>query len=174
MADNIKFIIKWGGAAITDKGAFETLNQPTLDAVAADVRDALQNTSIDSNVVIVHGAGSFGHFQASEYGVAKGGLGQAEVRKGFALTRQSVLKLNHAVIDVLLQLGVNACGQSPCGGWTTSGRQVTQVRISLPILPTSPARQDTLKSMCRKEVISFLSAVLWQEHRRNDALELPG
>lgn len=38
-----------------------------------------------ADTVIVHGAGSFGHHQASQYGVAKGPLPQAA--RGFALTR---------------------------------------------------------------------------------------
>lgn len=38
--------------------------------------------------------------------------------------RASVTKLNHLVVEALLEAGVPAVGVSPCGFWTTSDRQV--------------------------------------------------
>lgn len=129
-------IIKLGGAAITRKDELETLNEEALNAVSADIAastsaggPASEHMAPEAyDTIVVHGAGSFGHFQASQYGVSRGGLHNAGVRKGFALTRQSVLKLHQLVVGALLARGVNACGQSPCGSWSTDGRKVAQVR----------------------------------------------
>ena len=62
----IDVVVKLGGSAITDKAAFETLAAESLAAAAAAIAAGGQRT------VVVHGAGSFGHFQAREHAVSKG------------------------------------------------------------------------------------------------------
>ncbi|XP_044949104.1 isopentenyl phosphate kinase-like isoform X4 [Hordeum vulgare subsp. vulgare] len=47
---------------------------------------------LDSNFVVVHDAGSFGHFQACRSGVHKGGLHSTLVKAGFMATRISISK----------------------------------------------------------------------------------
>lgn len=74
-------IVKLGGAAITKKDVFETLDEETLSSAA------LHLASVPGRLVVVHGAGSFGHFQAGEYGVSRGPITDARVLKGFCLTR---------------------------------------------------------------------------------------
>jgi hypothetical protein len=113
-------IVKLGGAAITVKAQFETLDVGVLNSIAGDLASC--GTTAGSSV-IVHGAGSFGHFQAKQYGVALGGLDLTSVKEGFALTRcvtglvvscnhlyvpdkldmsrLSVTKLNHLVVTAL-------------------------------------------------------------------------
>ena len=88
-------------------------------------------------VVLIHGAGSFGHFQAKKYTLSSGGSID-EWKQGTTLTRQryvvtlaktyqvsslaryneivvyfSVLKLNGLVVDALIKEGVPAVGISP-------------------------------------------------------------
>lgn len=97
-------IVKLGGSAITEKDNFETVKQEVLDATAHHISTAVRESGLD--VIVVHGAGSFGHFQAHEYGVSKGGLvdveGISHWEKGFALTRESVTSLNKLVVHALL------------------------------------------------------------------------
>lgn len=59
-------VLKLGGSVITDKDRPDTLDGEMLDSVA----DAVGDAQID-NLVLVHGAGSFGHHHASEHGVSK-------------------------------------------------------------------------------------------------------
>jgi len=59
MAPNL-VIIKLGGAAITRKQTFETLNDDVLDLCASHIAQLHANRV---RLVIVHGAGSFGHHQ---------------------------------------------------------------------------------------------------------------
>ncbi|KAL8527339.1 hypothetical protein ACS0TY_005270 [Phlomoides rotata] len=51
--------------------------------------------------VVVHGACSFGHFQASKSGVHKGGLSRPLVKSGFVATRISVTTLNLEIVRAL-------------------------------------------------------------------------
>jgi isopentenyl phosphate kinase len=156
-------VVKLGGAAITWKDTMETLNEPALKACATAIARAVQledERCVDEDdedtegrrggrrvkgIVVVHGAGSFGHFQAQRYGVSKGVTSvpfesnskyrgesvvdatrramrdSPELLKGVAETRQSVTKLNHLVVAALLAEGVPAVGMSPFGGWVTRG-----------------------------------------------------
>ncbi|KAF6147204.1 hypothetical protein GIB67_039334 [Kingdonia uniflora] len=54
-----------------------------------------------NNFVVVHGAGSFGHFQASRSGVHKGGIHIPLVKAGFVATRISVTSLNLEIVRAL-------------------------------------------------------------------------
>jgi hypothetical protein len=62
-------LVKLGGSAITVKESLETLHEDGLARGCAAVRDAAKQSN--ATVVVVHGAGSFGHFHASQSGVAK-------------------------------------------------------------------------------------------------------
>eukprot|EP00891_Asterochloris_glomerata_P001019 jgi/Astpho2/1019/e_gw1.00016.175.1_t len=153
----VRVIIKLGGAAITDKEQFETAKQDVIQQLAQQIANML--TCQGGAAIIVHGAGrcccrsdigglqfisvqqssecymcacSFGHHQASQYGVAAGGISRPDVRHGFALTRQSVLKLNQLVVPCNPKFtpaaaeGLPACSVSPCLAWVTSNRHVTE------------------------------------------------
>lgn len=65
--------------------------------------------------VVVHGAGSFGHFEASQYGITKPNTPQQTLLEGFAKTRRSVTRLNHLVVSALIDAGIPAVGVSPFG-----------------------------------------------------------
>ena len=75
--------------------------------------------------VIVHGAGSFGHHTAKEFGLSGqsvppsnnvNGVHQTRFMEGLAKTRLSVQSLNHEVVSSLVQHGIPAVGISPCFG----------------------------------------------------------
>jgi isopentenyl phosphate kinase len=65
--------------------------------------------------VVVHGAGSFGHFEASQYGITKPDTPQHTLLEGFAKTRRSVTLLNHLVVSAMIDAGLPAVGLSPYG-----------------------------------------------------------
>jgi isopentenyl phosphate kinase len=112
-----------------------------------EVVDSCSNTSSSSSkndsglaYVVIHGAGSFGHFSAKEYGLkgqfptptltthnqtsssSLSSLSQLSMKErrykkqGLTKTRLSVQKLNHHVVESLVAHGVNAVGMSPCFG----------------------------------------------------------
>ncbi|KAJ8024190.1 Isopentenyl phosphate kinase [Holothuria leucospilota] len=125
----VECIIKLGGSAITKKDEFETVNRSTWPSALSTFRH------IKGRYIIVHGAGSFGHFQAKEFGVNEGFPEDrsliektAYVRKGFANTRLSVTKLNHMVVAAFVESGIPAVSVSPFCGWRT--RDKTEVTSS--------------------------------------------
>ncbi|XP_047322679.1 isopentenyl phosphate kinase [Impatiens glandulifera] len=82
--------------------------------------------------VVVHGAGSFGHFQASKSGVHKGGLNQPLVKAGFVATRISVTSLNLDIVRALAREGIPSVGMSPFAcGWLTNERNIESADIQM-------------------------------------------
>jgi len=120
-SDQVDVVVKIGGSACTKKADFETLNVEALEASAAQLA-ALRAEGI--SMAVIHGAGSFGHQQAKEYGVSKGtadeeGDVSAEILpdrllEGIAKTRLSVTTLSHHVITTLVKHGLPAVAISPC------------------------------------------------------------
>ncbi len=94
-------VLKLGGSVITDKSREETVDDRSLDRVAAAIGDAA-----DSRLVLVHGAGSFGHTYASAYNVTttNGTRDPAAIRA----IHDSMKRLNVAVLDALADYDVPA------------------------------------------------------------------
>ncbi|KAG6599016.1 Isopentenyl phosphate kinase, partial [Cucurbita argyrosperma subsp. sororia] len=64
--------------------------QPGKSDIACTADDFGEHeVGLASPFIVVHGAGSFGHFQASKSGVHKGGLDRSLVKAGFVATRIS-------------------------------------------------------------------------------------
>ncbi|XP_058194618.1 isopentenyl phosphate kinase [Rhododendron vialii] len=85
-----------------------------------------------SHFIVVHGAGSFGHFQASKSGVHKGGLNQPLVKAGFVATRISVTSLNLEIVRALAREGVPSIGMSPFAcGWLTCEKNIASADVSM-------------------------------------------
>ena len=62
-------LVKVGGSAITDKATLEILKERELREFARQVAEVVQG---GVRLVLVHGAGSFGHFQARQFRVKTG------------------------------------------------------------------------------------------------------
>ncbi|XP_070605036.1 uncharacterized protein [Erythrolamprus reginae] len=131
MAAAVDCILKLGGSALTQKNQLETLKMESLRRAAALVSKLWKVG--ERRCIVVHGAGSFGHFQAREYGVALGTSGRSaasdNLRQGLCLTRLSVTKLNHLVTEQLISVGVPAVGISPFGTWQTTNKNVVKAAI---------------------------------------------
>ena len=105
----VDVIVKLGGAAITVKdGEPDTPDLDALKICCGTIADAVNthgwsDTRQFLKVIVVHGAGSFGHPQAKEYGVANGGDvgGNAKLKEGIEKTKTSVRKLCKLVCDEL-------------------------------------------------------------------------
>ncbi|KAH1031392.1 hypothetical protein J1N35_043566 [Gossypium stocksii] len=102
-----------------------------ISSSLCDFGDQYQFNVDFSKFVVVHGAGSFGHFQASKSGVHKGGLNQPLVKAGFVATRISVTTLNLEIVRALAREGIPSIGMSPYScGWSTSERNVASADLS--------------------------------------------
>lgn len=105
-------IVKLGGSALTDKSKFETMKDEVLRNVTDQIRSAIETHGDKIYIVLVHGAGSFGHFQAREFGVRQGGRNDSWLQ-GFSATRLSVTQLNHFVVSSCVSSSIAAVGLSP-------------------------------------------------------------
>ena len=141
-------LVKYGGSAITNKSTFETANHDIISNNAKDIRSCIRYNDLNGSksdrnfVILIHGAGSFGHFQASIYGLSNGGhssdcslkheipitpcgINEADSvdvtntelnmpcwHRGLILTRQSVLKLHKHVVDTHISEGIPAVAVS--------------------------------------------------------------
>ena len=108
------FIVKLGGSSITKKDEFETLKAEALTQTAAALAEAWRNITISTtnHLLIVHGAGSFGHQHAHHYNIKNGGRVDGDWREGFSKTRESVTKLNRHVVSALVAEGLPAVSMS--------------------------------------------------------------
>ncbi|KAJ7331817.1 hypothetical protein JRQ81_013997, partial [Phrynocephalus forsythii] len=104
-------ILKLGGSALTQKDQLETLKAPSLRRAAALVAQLCK--ARERRCIVVHGAGSFGHFQAKKHEVGTGthkeSAASDSLRQSLCLTRLSVTK--------------------PFGTWKTTGKNVSQAGI---------------------------------------------
>lgn len=116
-------VIKLGGSVITKKseGKLE-VDAKNLKRVCREVSQALKEGGF--NLVVVHGAGPFGHVLAKKYLLAEGLRGRKQV-EGMAKTHASMEKLNAAVVSALQDAGVPAIAFQPsAGGVLEDGRLV--------------------------------------------------
>lgn len=97
-------VVKFGGSALTNKDKFESLRDATLSIVSEQIKQLLAENHL---IILIHGAGSFGHFTAKSYRLSKGG-DESSWKDGVSLTRRSVTKLNGFVLDALLSAAIPA------------------------------------------------------------------
>ena len=106
-------VCKLGGSAVTKKAQFETFNAATLATTVRQIKEGCSS----GGIVLVHGCGSFGHFQAHEYGISKGTAWPTFSWLGLARTRRSATKLNALILDALLAEELPAVHLSPFPLW---------------------------------------------------------
>lgn len=99
-------LVKLGGSVITDKSAYRT---PRLDALA---RLALEVASVGERVMVVHGAGSFGHVLAKKHDLGKGDDGSIARRLAAAQVHADVRELTALVLSALRDVGLPAISLS--------------------------------------------------------------
>ncbi|XP_031490197.1 isopentenyl phosphate kinase isoform X2 [Nymphaea colorata] len=154
----LRCIVKLGGSAVTHKDVLEHINDKDLAAVASQLREVIMHSTArgytmdwskqsgipptipadiadqvlsSSAFIVVHGAGSFGHFQASRAGVHRGGLHLPLVTAGFVATRISVTALNLEIVRALAKEGIPSVGISPFScGWSTCEKKIQCADIS--------------------------------------------
>jgi len=99
-------VLKLGGSVVTEKDRDETVADDRLAALAAAIAD-----SGVSDLVVVHGGGSFGHPHAAEHGVSStDGTSDPEAVRDIAAAME---ELNRAVVGALADAGVPAVPVHP-------------------------------------------------------------
>lgn len=106
----IMIVLKIGGSAITDKTKYARVSRKGIRAVSSAISRAWKRGRRD--IIVVHGAGSFGHPQVERYKIGKGIKGKGGML-GFARTHSSVSSLSVLIVNALIQKGVPAISVPP-------------------------------------------------------------
>jgi isopentenyl phosphate kinase len=99
-------ILKLGGSVITDKTKENTFKQKTMDRLSQEIKRS------GKEIIIVHGAGSFGHILAKKHRLNDGYNDEGQLL-GFSQTHSMVQKLNTMVLDSLHNQKINAVSLPP-------------------------------------------------------------
>lgn len=99
-------ILKIGGSVITEKGSVSRARDAEIERISNEIASFRKDS--DSRLILVHGAGSFGHPQAMKYR-----LGEGFDAEGAYLTHASVKVLNSRVVEFLNKAGAHSMPVHP-------------------------------------------------------------
>ena len=100
-----RIILKWGGGLISDKKSLCTAKNTQIQQLGDCVKSL---SEMGHDIVIVHGAGSFGHIRAREYRLDEGNIDGIEQAEGINLVRSDMDNLHNLVINSLYPLSVSS------------------------------------------------------------------
>jgi len=100
---NQLILIKLGGSIITDKKIPYTAKISVIKRLAKELR------TINKNIILAHGSGSFGHTSAAKYGGKKG----YKNLNGIAKVARDAMEINRIVMDILVKEGLPAVSFRP-------------------------------------------------------------
>lgn len=104
---NKPIILKLGGSVITIKNKPLTPNMPTIKRLAKEIAG-----SRISQLILVHGGGSYGHPIAAEYKIAEGFRERDQII-GFSKTHNAMVSLNMLIIEALINEGLPSISMAP-------------------------------------------------------------
>ena len=113
-----KILLKFGGSVITDKYS----NVPSINNNNLKKIGKLINSS-ESQVIIVHGAGSFGHPAAKKYKLSEGLIDGLQQDEGIEIARKKVRELNDIFCGILNDNGVETETIIPSEKMFTNGSE---------------------------------------------------
>ncbi len=111
-------VLKIGGSILTDKSRLEAARPEEIRRVAEEI------ASTPSDLILVHGAGSFGHVPARKYG-----LPQIFSPEGLRVTHQSVVRLNDMVVEALSQAGAEPMPVHPFSCTLLKGGRIEALTV---------------------------------------------
>ncbi len=92
-------LVKLGGSVITDKSRLRTFREENVSRLAGEIARA------GKDVILVHGAGSYGHVVADKYKLQRGYIDDRQL-KGVGEVAKDVRDLNAKVMRVLMSRGL--------------------------------------------------------------------
>lgn len=113
-------VFKIGGSVITHKDRYRSFNDVVCRKIVSVISD------FGPEVIVTHGAGSFGHILAKKYGLP-GKVSENNI-SGVSEIHADVLRLNLLVSDLLIEHGMNPIQIPPAIQSTGSHMQISQFR----------------------------------------------
>lgn len=120
-------LIKLGGSLVTDKSRARSFRRDVVRQIArqlVELRAALPET----HIVIGHGSGSFGHFEAERHDTATGVYSAAD-RLGFAKVGAVATELSQLILGELLAAGLPVIRFQPSSMLSTRARQLHALSV---------------------------------------------
>jgi isopentenyl phosphate kinase len=123
-------ILKLGGSVITRKDSTTPiLDSSNLTRIAREISNSSYN-----KLIVVHGAGSFGHPYAKEYAIGSEIDSYEELsrkKQGFSKTQNSVKTLNQLVCRHLIEQKIPAVSIQPSSFIQTSNKRIIKADLDL-------------------------------------------
>lgn len=120
-------LLKLGGSVITDKHRAYTAHEDVVRRLGQEIRKALDGAS-ETQVVIGHGSGSFGHSVAHTYRTHAGVVDERSWY-GLAETARAAARLNRLVTDWLFDTGLPVISFQPSASALCRGRQLLRLEV---------------------------------------------
>jgi isopentenyl phosphate kinase len=115
-------ILKLGGSVITEKTHALSARPKVIDRIACEL------SSFGSELILIHGAGSFGHPIVKKYGI---GLGHADFRRiGVSETKLALMELNSLVVRALKNHKIPSVPFMPSCFMTAEEGRLTSMTIN--------------------------------------------
>lgn len=102
----LMILVKLGGSVITDKSRYRTFDAESVARLCAEIKDS------GKDVIVVHGAGSFGHVLAKEHDINGGHKSKTQIPAVAEICRD-VRELNNMVVSEMIKAGIPAVGVPP-------------------------------------------------------------
>jgi len=99
-------IIKLGGSVITDKTKYRAFKKGRVSRLCDEIKAS------GKDVIIVHGAGSFGHIVAKKYSLQNGYATEGQI-PALAMVSLDVRELNTLMMTEIINAGINAVSIPP-------------------------------------------------------------
>jgi isopentenyl phosphate kinase len=122
-------LIKIGGSLITNKTIQNSFRQEVMRRLAHEVRQILDVTS-PPELIIGHGSGSFGHFEAKKYNTANGVYTPQEW-VGFSKVAYVASQLNMLVMQELQQANVPSIKFQPSASIRTDNNKIEYMSLDV-------------------------------------------
>ena len=119
--------VKLGGSLITDKSGKTAFRAEMMDQLAGEIAAALTEMP-DSQFLLGHGSGSFGHVPAKEHGTAAG-VQTPQQWRGFAEVATVAAALSGLVTDSLHRAGVPVWRMQPSASARCVDGQVVEMAL---------------------------------------------
>ena len=157
-------VLKIGGSILTDKTRDNAARRDEISRVAQEI------AARPEDLVLVHGAGSFGHFPAKRYG-----LPLCFSPEGLRVTHASVARLNDLVVKALSREGVDSLPVHPLSCLLLSNGRIDSFALEplkamlndglMPVLHGDVAMDVTQKAgiVSGDQLVTFLARALQAE-----------
>lgn len=120
-------LLKLGGSLITDKNQRERFREEEMRRIADEISRARRHLP-QQELIVGHGSGSFGHFEAKQHKTADGVYSQEDWH-GFARVSVVASRLNQLVVECLLESGLSVMRFQPSASALSADAKITSMSL---------------------------------------------